>query len=69
MGKGLRKGIKQSTHARADKKLGRVFVDSSGPTVVEYLGKTWYTLIVRDDFLGIRAVSYTHLTLPTNREV
>ena len=27
MSKGLRRGIKQSTHTRADKKLGRVFVD------------------------------------------
>ena len=34
MAKGLRKGIKQSTHIRADKKLGRVFVDLSGPKVV-----------------------------------
>ena len=34
MAKGLRKGIKQSTHTRADKKLGRVFVDLSEPKVV-----------------------------------
>ena len=50
MAKGLRKGIKQSTHTRADKKLGRVFVDLSGPKVVESHGRMWYTLIVRDDF-------------------
>ena len=50
MAKGLRKGIKQSTHTRADKKLGRVFVDLSGPKVVEPLGRKRYTLIVRDDF-------------------
>ena len=30
MTKGLRKGVKQSTRTRADKKLGRVFVDLSG---------------------------------------
>ena len=35
MGKGLRRGIKQSTQTRADKKLGRVFVDLRGPEVVE----------------------------------
>ena len=50
MAKGLRKGIKQSTHTRAAKKLGRVFVDLSGPKVVESLGRKRYTLIVRDDF-------------------
>ena len=50
MAKGLRKGIKQSTHIRADKKLGRVFVDLSGPKVVESLGRKRSSLIVRDDF-------------------
>jgi len=50
MAKGLRKGIKQSTHTRAGTKLGRVFVDLSGPKVVESLGRKRYTLIVRDDF-------------------
>ena len=50
MAKGLRKGIKQSTHTRADKKLGRVFVDLSGPKVVESLGRKRSSLIVRDDF-------------------
>ena len=48
--KGFRKGIKQSTHTRADKKLGKVFVDLSGPKAVESLGQKRYTLIVRDDF-------------------
>ena len=47
MAKGLRKSIKQSTHTRAGKKLGRVFVDLSGPKVVESLGRKRYTL---DDF-------------------
>ena len=50
MAKGLRKGNKQSTHTRAGKKLGRVFVDLSGPMVVESLGRVRYTLIVRNDF-------------------
>ena len=50
MAKGLRKGIKQSTHTRADKKHGRVFVDSSGHTVVESSGRKRYTVIVCDDF-------------------
>ena len=50
MAKGLRRGIKQSTHARADKKLGRVFVDLSAPKVVESDGGKRCTLIVRDDF-------------------
>ena len=50
MAKGLRKGINQSTHTREDKKLGKMFVDLSGPNVVESLGRKRYTLIVRDDF-------------------
>ena len=50
MAKGLRRGIKQSTHTRAEKKLGRVFVDLSGSKMVESHGGKRYTLIVRDDF-------------------
>ena len=50
MAKGLRRGIKQSTHTRADKKLERVFVDLSGPKMVKSDGGRRYTLIVRDDF-------------------
>ena len=50
MAKGLRRVIKQSAHSRADEKLGRVFVDLSGPKVVKSHGGKRYTLIVRDDF-------------------
>ena len=50
MAKGLHNGTKQSTHTRADKKLGKVFVYLSGPKVVEPLGRKRYTLIVREDF-------------------
>ena len=50
MSKGLRKSIKQSTHTRADYKLGRVCVDLSGPKVVESLGRKRYPFIVRDHF-------------------
>ena len=50
MAKGIRKGIKQSTHTRADTKLGRGFVDLGGPEVVETIGRKRFTLIVRDDF-------------------
>ena len=49
MAKGLRKSIKQSTHTREDKNLGRVFVHLSGPKVIEPLGRRRYTLIARDD--------------------
>ena len=50
MAKGLRRVVKQSTHIRADKKLGRIFVDLSEPMVVESHGGKRYTLIVRGDF-------------------
>ena len=50
MAKGLRRGIKRSTHTRAGKKLGRVFVDLSGPKVVKSHGGKCYTLIMSDDF-------------------
>ena len=46
----LCKGMKQSTHTRAYKKLGKIFVDLSGPKVVESLGRKRSSLIVRDDF-------------------
>ena len=38
MAKGLRRGIKQSTHTRANKKLGKMLVDGSGRKVVESHG-------------------------------
>ena len=38
------------THTRADKKLGRIFVDLSGPKVVKSHGGKRCTLIVRVDF-------------------
>ena len=50
MAKGLRRGIKQSTHTRAGKKLGRVLVDLSVPKVVKSHGGKRYTLIMSDDF-------------------
>ena len=49
MAKGLRKSIAWSTHARAAKKLQRVFVDLSGPRTVQSIRGKRYTLIVRDD--------------------
>ena len=49
--KGLRRGIKQSTHTRADKKLGSVCVHLRGPKVVSSDGGKRYTIIVCDDLL------------------
>ena len=46
----LRRDIKRSTHTRADKNLGRVFVKLSGPKVVESHGAKRCTLIVRYGF-------------------
>ena len=69
MAKGLRKRIKQSTHTRAGKKLGRVFVDLSGPKMVESLGRKRYTLIVRDDFSRYTWVYFCLLyTSPSPRD-
>ena len=50
MAKGFRKGIKQFSHTRADKKFGRVTMVFSGPKAVDSLWRKRYTLIVRDDF-------------------
>ena len=50
MAKGFRKGIPNSTRSRASKKLGRVFVDLSGPKSVPSLGGKRYVMIVKDDF-------------------
>ena len=47
--KGLQKPIARSTHTRADKKLQRVFVNTSGKMTVSSIGGKWYTLILRDD--------------------
>ena len=60
MAKGLHNDIKQSTHTRADKKLRRVFVDLTGPKVVEAIGRKRYTLLVRNDFSRCTRVYYTH---------
>ena len=58
MAKYPRKGIKQSTHTRANKKPRKVFVDLSGRKVVESPGRKSYTLIVRDDFSRYTWVSF-----------
>ena len=50
MTKGLHRGINQSIHTRADKNLGRIFLDLSWAKVVKSHGRNRYTLIVRDDF-------------------
>lgn len=50
LGKGLRKGIPSSTSTRAVKKLGRVFVDVSGPKPIPSIGGNIYTCLIRDDF-------------------
>ena len=50
LGKGLRKGIPSSTSTRAVKKLGRVFVDVSGPKPIPSIGGNNYTCLIRDDF-------------------
>ena len=50
MAKGYRKPIANSTKSRAMEKLGRVFVDISGPkSTHSLLGKN-YAMIVKDDF-------------------
>ena len=50
MAKGYRKPIGNSTKSRATEKLGRVFVDVSGPkTTHSLLGKK-YVMIMKDDF-------------------
>ena len=54
MAKGLRKSIKQSTHTRAGKKLGRVFVDLSGPKVVSLSAGSGTLSLCATTFHGIR---------------
>ena len=50
MAKEYRKSIANSTKSRATKKLGRVFVDLSGPkSIPSLLGKKYINL-VKDDF-------------------
>ena len=53
MAKSLRKGIKQSTRTRADKKLGRVVVDLCGPKVVVSREETVYSHRARRFFTYI----------------
>ncbi|CAN0386005.1 unnamed protein product, partial [Laminaria digitata] len=50
MAKGSRKPIPSSTKTRASKKLGRLFVDLSGPNrTLSLLGKR-YVMLVKDDY-------------------
>ena len=53
MAKGLYKSIKQFKHIRADKKLGRTFVDLREPKVVESLGRKRDTLIEHEHLLTV----------------
>ena len=48
------------THTRADKKLGRVFVDLSGSKVVKSHGGKRYTLIVNGDFSRYTWMCFIH---------
>ncbi|CAN0107392.1 unnamed protein product, partial [Sphacelaria rigidula] len=50
MAKGLRKPIPTSTTTRAAKPLERVFMDVSGPKLVESTGGMKYSFLIRDDF-------------------
>ena len=50
MAKGYRNPIANSTKSRASEKLGRVFVDLSGPKSTHSLLGKKYVMIVKDDF-------------------
>ena len=50
MAKGYRKPIANSTKSRATEKLGRVFVDLSGPKSTHSLLGKKYVMMVKDDF-------------------
>ncbi|CAN0450323.1 unnamed protein product, partial [Laminaria digitata] len=50
MAKGYRKPIPSSTKTRASKKLGRLFVDLSGPKRTPSLLGTRYVMLVNDDY-------------------
>ena len=50
MGKSIRHGVPSSTKTRATERLGRVFVDLTGPRSVASVGGVHYMMIVRDDF-------------------
>ena len=50
MAKGYRKPIPNSTKSRASEKLGRVFVDLSGPKRTPSLMGKRYVMLVKDDF-------------------
>ena len=50
MGKSIRRGVPTSTKTRAHNRLGRVFVDLTGPRRVASVGGVHYVMIVRDDY-------------------
>lgn len=50
MAKEYRKPIGSRTNTRADKKLGRVFVDLGGPKAVPSLTGKRYVMIIKDDY-------------------
>ncbi|CAN0031541.1 unnamed protein product [Sphacelaria rigidula] len=50
MAKGLRKPIPTSTTMLAAKPVERVFMDASGPKLVESVGGMKYSFLIRDDF-------------------
>ena len=54
----LWKCIAGLTHARADKKIRRVFVDLSGKVLVPSIGRKWYTIIARNDCTRLTRVYF-----------
>ena len=58
MAKGYRKTIANNTKLRATKKLGRVFVDLSGPKGMPSLLGKKYVMVVKDDFTRYARVCF-----------
>ena len=50
MAKGCSKSIPNSTKSRATERLGRVFVDLSGPERTPFLLGMWYVMPVKDNY-------------------
>ena len=69
MAKGRKKPIAKTTKSRADKPVGRVFLDVCGPKSVRSTAGKEYMLLVKDDFSRFSAVYFMRSFMRSKSEV
>ena len=65
----LKNSFKSKRCVSTSQPLEMLHIDLCGPMRIMSRGGKRYVCVIVDDYSRFTSVSYTHLTLPTNREV